>query len=199
MKLSNDSFKLRSNDTGGYFARALRVIGQDLAELFPQRLEIEFCEGVFDVRISCDRKRAEQKNPAARRSGLTGIIHKLANYRLDKPPAGTDIATLERHYSSDELGRLDRAGLHRRSQAGKIPDINNLGEALRTIGRMIDAEGGELRRILTDARRVVLDYTDKKGSMQKKEMTRSELFKAQQSHYASRSGSGSVDPWKGNN
>ena len=126
------------------------------------------------------------------------MIHKLANYRLDKAPEGPDIATLERRYSSDEIGRLDRAGLHRRSQAGKIPDINNLGEALRTIGRIIDAEGGELLRMLKDQRRVAFDYTDKKGSIQKKEMTRSELFKAQQSYYGNRSGSTNIDLWKGN-
>ena len=126
------------------------------------------------------------------------MIHKLANYRLDKPPEGLDIANFERRYSSDEIGRLDRAGLHRRSQAGKIPDINNLGEALRTIGRIIDAEGGQLLRILKDQRRVAFDYIDKKGATQKKEMTRSELFKAQQSYYGNRSGSMNIDLWKGN-
>ena len=103
----------------------------------------------------------------------------------------------EHRYNSDEIGQLDRAGIHRRNQAGKVPDINNLGEALRTIGRIIDAQGGELIRILKDPRRVVFDYNDKQGAPQKTEMTRSELFKVQQSYYEKRSGSGGVDLWKG--
>jgi hypothetical protein len=92
---------------------------------------------------------------------------------------------------------LDRAGIHRRTQAGKVPDINNLGEALRTIGRIVDAQGGQLIRILKDPRRVIFDYKDKQGTSHNKEMTRSELFKVQQSYYEKRSGSGGVDLWKG--
>jgi hypothetical protein len=43
----------------------------------------------------------------------------------------------------------------------------------------------------------VFDYNDKQGVPQKTEMTRSELFKVQQSYYEKRSGSGGVDLWKG--
>jgi hypothetical protein len=192
-----DDFKLKSNDAGGYFAKALRVIGQDLAELVPQQLEVYYQDKRFDVRVRCDRKRAEKKSPPAQKSALKSVFHKLATYRLDKASEGTDIAVFEHRYDSDEIGRLDRVGIHRRSQAGKVPDINNLGEALRTIGRIIDAQGGQLIRIIKDPRRVVFDYADKTGATQKTEMTRSELFKAQQSYYEKRSGSGSVDLWKG--
>jgi hypothetical protein len=43
----------------------------------------------------------------------------------------------------------------------------------------------------------VFDYKDKQGASQKIEMTRSELFKVQQSYYEKRSGTGNVDVWKG--
>ncbi|HEX5606912.1 MAG TPA: hypothetical protein VFY96_10385 [Candidatus Binatia bacterium] len=195
--MPDDLFKLKSNDSGGYFAMALRAIGQDLAELFPQQIELYYQNETFDVRVRCDRKRAEKKTPAAAKSGLKNVIHKLATYRLDKAADGTDIAVFEHHYNSEEIGRLDRGGIHRRSQAGKVPDINNLGEALRTIGRIVDAQGGQLVRILKDPRRIVFDYKDKQGTSHNKEMTRSELFKVQQSYYEKRSGSGGVDPWKG--
>ena len=176
---------------------ALRAIGQDLAELFPQQIEVYYQNETFDVRVRCDRKRAERKTPAAAKSGLKNVIHKLATYRLDKAEDGADIAVFEHQYNSDEIGRLDRAGIHRRTQAGKVPDINNLGEALRTIGRIVDAQGGQLIRILKDPRRVIFDYKDKQGTSHNKEMTRSELFKVQQSYYEKRSGSGGVDLWKG--
>jgi len=195
--MADDSFKLKSNDSAGYFAKALRVIGQDLTELFPQQIEVYYQQEIFDVRVRCDRKRAEKKSPPAEKSALRHVYHKLATYRLDKAADGADTVVFEHRYNSDEIGRLDRAGIHRRNQAGKVPDINNLGEALRTIGRIIDAQGGELIRILKDPRRVVFDYNDKQGAPQKTEMTRSELFKVQQSYYEKRSSSGGVDLWKG--
>ena len=195
--MTDDFLKLKSNDSAGYFAKALRVIGQDLTELFPQQIEVYYQQEIFDVRVRCDRKRAEKKSPPAEKSALKNVFHKLATYRLDKAPEGADTVVFEHRYNSDEIGRLDRAGIHRRNQAGKVPDINNLGEALRTIGRIIDAQGGELIRILKDPRRVVFDYNDKQGAPQKMEMTRSELFKVQQSYYEKRSGSGGVDLWKG--
>ena len=195
--MADDFFKVKVTDAGGYFAMALRVIGQDLAELFPQQVEVYYQNETFAVRVRCDRKRAERKTPAAAKSGLKNVIHKLATYRLDKAEDGTDIAIFEHQYNSDEIGRLDRAGIHRRTQAGKVPDINNLGEALRTIGRIVDAQGGQLIRILKDPRRVIFDYKDKQGTSHNKEMTRSELFKVQQSYYEKRSGSGGVDLWKG--
>lgn len=195
--MADDFFKVKTSDSGGYFAKALRVIGQDLAELFPQQIEVYFQNETFEVRVRCDRKRAEKKAPPAEKSSLKNAIHKLATYRLDKAADGADIAVFEHHYNSEEIGRLDRAGMHRRSQAGKVPDINNLGEALRTIGRIVDAQGGQLVRILKDPRRVVFDYKDKQGTSHNKEMTRAELFKVQLSYYEKRSGSGGVDLWKG--
>lgn len=197
MKLSDDSFKVKTSEAGGYFATALRAIGQDLAELIPQQLEIEFQDDTFVVHARCDRKRAEKKVPQVQKPGLRNVFHKLATYRLDKEPEGANLTTFEQTYTSDEVGRLDRAGLHRRSQAGKIPDINNLGEALRTIGRIIDADGGRLVRIFKDQRRVAFEYADKRGATHKAEMTRAELYKIQQSYYEKRSGSKNIDLWKG--
>lgn len=192
-----DSLKVKSNDSGGYFARALRAIGQDLHELIPHTLEITYRDEVFETQVRCDRKRAEKKNPPEAKSGLKSVFHKLATYRLDKGPEGPDIASYEHSYGRDEISRLDRAGLHRRAQAGKVPDINQLGEALRTIGRIIDAADGQLVRIFRDQRRVAFDYVSKKGETVKTEMTRTELFKAQQSYYEKRSGSKHIDLWKG--
>ena len=192
-----DAFKVKSNDSGGYFARALRAIGQDLHELIPHQLEIVYKDEVFEAQVRCDRKRAEKRNPPEAKSAMKSVFHKLATYRLDKGPEGPDIASYEHSYGRDEISRLDRAGLHRRAQAGKVPDINQLGEALRTIGRIVDAADGQLVRIFRDQRRVAFDYVSKKGETVKTEMTRTELFKVQQSYYENRSGSKNIDLWKG--
>jgi hypothetical protein len=197
VKLADESFKVKSSEAGGYYASALRAIGQDLSELFPQQVEID-CDGTsFEVRVRCERKRAEKKFPQADKPGLKNTLHKLANYRLDKPTAEELIATVTLSYGPDDINRLNDIGLHRRAQVGKVPDVNSLGESLRTIGRIVDADKGQLIRVLKDQRRIVFDCVDKSGATRKIEMTRSELFKAQQSFYNKRGGSTSLDSWKG--
>jgi hypothetical protein len=191
---------LESRQAANYYARVLRVIGQDIADLFPIQLEIEQRERTFVVRVRCDRKRSEGKGPAAseaKKSGLGGIIHKLANYRLDTPAEKPEITNVNRSYGPSDISRLDEAGMHRRIQLGKIPDIRNLGEALRTVGRIIDAEEGRLTRVFKDQRRVIFDYVVRGGQARKVEMTLTELYKIQQSYYQTRSVSQSLDLWKG--
>jgi hypothetical protein len=192
MKVS-EPFKVKGERPSEYFARALRAIGQDLANLFPQQLEIE-CRGEsFEVRVQCDRKRLESKKPQARKKGLGAFIGRVANYRLDKPTEESDVVTHARTYNPDDINRLDQSGVDRRTQAGKVPDIYSLGETLRTIGRIVDSNGGRLVSIFKDQRRVAVEYTDKKGSKCREEMTSSELYKLQQRYYQERSGSTNPD------
>jgi hypothetical protein len=189
------------DQTSNYYARVLRAIGQDLADLFPQQLEIEQRERSFVVQVRCDRKRSESKAPPqpaeAPKTGVRGFIQKLNTIRVDKAPDKPEVVTVNRTYNTIDVSHIDESGLHRRIQLGKIPDIHDLGEALRTIGRIIDAEGGRLIRIFRDQRRVAFEYVSKGGSAKKVEMTRAELIKLQQSYYHGRGSSGSLDLWKG--
>jgi hypothetical protein len=192
---------MESNQLSNYYARVLRAIGQDLADLFPQQLEIEQKERTFVVQVRCDRKRSESKAAAqpveAAKTGVRGFIHKLNTIRVDKPPEKPEIVTVNRTYNPIDISRIDEAGLHRRIQLGKIPDIHDLGEALRTIGRILDAEEGRLIKIFRDQRRVAFEYIARGGGTKKVEMTRAELIKIHQSYYHERGGSGSLDLWKG--
>lgn len=195
MKLS-ESLKVKSNEPGGYYDRALRAIGQDLADLIPQQLEIEYRGDSFEVHVRCDRKRSEKKSPPVKESGLRNVFHKLATYELGKGSQEAEIATLARTYSPADIQRLNEAGLHRRMQAGKIPDIRNLGEALRTVGRIIDSDEGKLIKVFKDLRRIAFEYVDKKGATHKAELTHAELYKLQQRFYDKRGASNSIDPWQ---
>ena len=192
---------MESNELLNYYARVLRAIGQDLADLFPNQLEIEQKERTFVVQVRCDRKRSESKAPIqpaeAPKTGVRGFFHKLNTIRVDKPPEKAEIVTVNRSYSPIDISRIDEAGLQRRIQLGKIPDIHDLGEALRTIGRIIDAEQGRLVRLFRDQRRVSFEYIARGGGTKKVEMTRTELIKIHQSYYHDRGGSGSLDLWKG--
>ena len=192
---------MESNELLNYYARVLRAIGQDLADLFPHQLEIEQKERTFIVQVRCDRKRSESKasiQPAeAPKTGVRGFFHKLNTIRVDKPPEKAEIVTVNRSYSPIDISRIDEAGLQRRIQLGKIPDIHDLGEALRTIGRIIDAEQGRLVKLFRDQRRVSFEYIARGGGTKKVAMTRTELIKIHQSYYHDRGGSGSLDLWKG--
>jgi len=193
---------VKSNEPAGYYDRALRAIGQDLADLFPQQLEIEYHEDCFEVRVRCDRKRAEKKRPQAQKSGLRDVFHKLATYELGKPSTGNlseeaEITTFEQTYKPDDISRLDERGLRHRMQADKIPDIRNLGETLRTIGMIIDADEGRLIKVFRDLNHIAFEYMDKGGATRKKEMTHAELYKLQQQDYQKRGISEIVDLWKG--
>ncbi|MGH7854675.1 MAG: hypothetical protein ACREP3_14610 [Candidatus Binatia bacterium] len=192
---------MEPNQPSNYYARVLRAIGQDLADLFPHQLEIEQKERTFVVQVRCDRKRSESKaatqSAEAPKTGLRNIFHKLNTIRLDKPPEKSEIVTVNRSYSPIDISRIDEAGLHRRIQLGKIPDIHDLGEALRTIGRILDAEEGRLVKIFRDQRRVEFEYIARGGGTKKVKMTRAELIKIQQNYYHGRGGLGSLDLWKG--
>lgn len=193
---------MESNEPSNYYARVLRAIGQDLASLIPHQLEIEQKERTFVVQVRCDRKRSESKATAQpveapKARGLRGFVQKLNTIRLDKQSDKSEIITINRSYNPIDISNIDEAGLHRRIQLGKIPDIHDLGEALRTIGRILDAEEGRLVRILKDQRRVTFDYIARGGGTKKVELTRDELYKVQQSYYHGRSGRNTLDLWRG--
>ena len=66
-------------------------------------------------------------------------------------------------YSPEDIDRIDEIGMARRFAAGKMPDIRSLGEMLRTIGRLVDGQEGQLRKISKEARRIVFEYTAPDG------------------------------------
>jgi hypothetical protein len=190
-----------SNQPSNYYARVLRAIGQDLAELFPQQLNIRQQGRTFVARVRCDRKRSQSKTSpeatVAQNTGLRKIIHKLTTLRLNKEPKKSELVIVDRTYHPIDISRIDEAGLQRRMQLGKVPDIHDLGEALRTIGRIVDAEEGRLLTIYKDQRQVTFDYVARGGATKKVQLTRDELYKIQQSYYHGRSGFNTLDLWRG--
>jgi hypothetical protein len=201
VKLS-ERVTLKTSEPAGYYECALRTIGQDLADLFPRQLEIEYHGDNFEVRVRCDRKRAEKKRPPVQKPGLRDVFHKLATYELGKPSLAkpskeAEITTFARTYSPDDINRLNESGMQRRAQAGKIPDIRNLSEALRTVGRIIDAEEGRLIKFFRDLNRIAFECMNQEGATRRAEMTHAELYKLQQQYYQKRGDFVSVDVWKG--
>jgi hypothetical protein len=65
------SFKILTSTAPGAYARALRAIGQDLADLFPASVEVQVNGEQFVVRGECSKERLAAKAPKPQRQGLT--------------------------------------------------------------------------------------------------------------------------------
>jgi hypothetical protein len=193
-----DSFKILTTTTPGAFARALRSIGQDLGDLFPESLEIELRGEEFIVRGQCAKERIEARKPKEARKSLKAYCLELLARDVTTRPAKEKAPTVEfsRTYSTEDINRLDTIGMARRFGIGRTPDIRSLAEILRTIGRLIDGQGHRLVKIYKDTRRVTFEYVDAEGKSCNEMVTQLELHKLQKAFYEKRGELVGLDPWK---
>ncbi len=171
----------------GYYARALRAIGQDLSDLLPQSVTIEPDGDDFVAHGMCNRGRLE----ALEATGWGGLRKFGAKLRAEihKPHAGEpdlDLATFSRSYNAEGIDRLDKRGNQRRVGAGGIPEIYSLGERLRTIGKVIDDHNGQLVKIYKDLHHIVFEYRDAGIDLHKVELDNTELYRLQRGYTAER-------------
>lgn len=183
VKLS-EPFKLRSTDIDGYYARSLRAIGEDLTELFPEKMAIEYQGEDFVVCGHCAKSRLEARAPKPERTGLKELLTRDLTLRPQETKSGS--VPFTRVYAPADIARLNQAGISRRSGVKKLPDIHSLGESLRTIGRIIEADQGRLIRIAKDARQVNFEYVNGVGATCKHEISRLDLYNLQKSYYDNR-------------
>ena len=169
----------------GYHARALRAIGQDLADLLPENVTIEPAGDNFSAHGMCSRRRLE----SAEATGFKKIGVKLRAGIL-KPAAGEpdlDLAPFVRNYDAGAIDRLDEQGNRRRIGASGMPEIYSLGERLRTIGKVIDGHNGQLIRIYKDLHQINFEYRDGDGNSRKVELDNTQLYRLQRRYTAERS------------
>jgi hypothetical protein len=153
---------LGDSSTGGgiggiAYEVALRTVGQDLAALLIESLEITV-EGNAFV--------AQGFGIAAGRGERTG-----------KEPARESFA---RRYSAEDIKRLDELGMAQQTKVVKTPDATSLPESLRTIGRVVDSKRGSLVNISKDQRKITFAYKDENGQLQKEDLYSLSLYKGQQ-------------------
>jgi hypothetical protein len=192
------SFKILSSTAPGTYARALRAIGQDIADLFPLSVEIQFSDEKFVVRGQCSKERLAAKQPKAPRQGFRELCADLLARDVASlaGPGKATIVEFERVYRTDDINQIDEIGMRRRAGVGKIPDIRSLAEMLRTIGRLVDGLAGELVKIHKDMRRIVFEYTDGAGKAHNELMSIPDLYKLQKSFYEKRGTPVGLDPWQ---
>ena len=184
----------------GYFARALRAIGQDLADLLPDSLTIQPDGADFVVHGMCNRSRLETRQSESSWSGLRKLSARL-RARILKPPMGEpnlDLAPFTQGYNAADIDRLDRRGNRRRFDVGGLPEIYSLGERLRTIGKVIDSGDGELVRIHKDLHHIVCEFRDGDAKLRKIELDNTQLYRLQRSYASERNDSMQMEPSQDN-
>lgn len=185
------------SETGNY-ARSLRAIGQGLAALFPDYLEIEL-NG--DNYVTRGKGRAEVIQAVA--TGQTGVLgtmwSKLTRHNLKADPVQPPSSSVafERVYTAADIDQLDQIGAAYRRSESRIPDIYSLAERLRTIGRIVDSRGAQLIKVIMDLHAIKFEYRDREDKVCLAEYSNFALYKLQQEYYSGRSDPESSDPWKG--
>jgi hypothetical protein len=168
------------------YAAALRVIGQELADLLPLNLEIEVKEDNFVVRGK-GLPESSQSNATKR-----NILSKVWNALIHRDPA-TDLVDWQlksvpfiRTYSQEAISRWDDTHLKKRKRTADLPDIYSLGERLRIIGRIVNAKGGDLVHLTKTLNSVAFQYRDPEGVIHSEEYNADDLFRIQQEYYSNR-------------
>lgn len=184
-----DLLKLMMEQTSGFYARALRVIGQDLAGLVPENLAIELNGDEFVANGLCSKSRMEEQN-STHWTGVKKLFGRVSEIvRVPNHEPDLEFVPFSRVYKVDDIERLDQDGTHQRGYDSGMPDIYSLGERLRTIGKLIDAQNGRVVKIFKDLHQVIFEYQDATGKARKEELSNTELYQLQQRYAAERDGS----------
>ena len=186
--------KLIMEQTSGFYARALRVIGQDLAALLPENLAIELHGEDFVANGLCAKGRVEEQAGSAW-TGVKKLVDRVGDIiRVQNHEPNLEFVPFSRTYKLDDIERLDREQSNHRGDDTGLPDIYSLGERLRTIGKVIDAQNGRVVKIFKDLHQIMFEYRDSEGNSRKEELSNTELYQLQQRYAAGRSGAGDSKP-----
>jgi hypothetical protein len=164
------------------YARALRVIGQDVADLLTESLTIEMSGDDFVARGCGKAEISASKNNQEGR--LTRNIWRKLSQPFPKaqPPRSTFVRT----YTADAINKLDEIGRARRTSSAQRPDLDSVAERLRMIGRIVDEKNGALVNLSQDANSVTFQYRDTQGEIHSEEYSTLTLYKLQQQYYSGR-------------
>lgn len=161
------------------YAGALRVIGQDVADLFPARLEIEISGQNFVAR-------GRSRTGLSKNSGsptMRSLWHKM---RRSVPKAQSSRIGFMRVYTPEDISRLEKTGIARRIEETQAPDLCSLAARLRMIGAIVDEKNRELVRLCEDNHKLVCEYRDCEGNLHSERYSTLTLYELQQHQYSQR-------------
>ena len=182
---------LHSHSDHKEHAWALRTIGQDLADLWPEYLEIEFTGQLY---IARGRAQTIEADSNKRVGGK--VLGKLSRPGKRRNGQRRESSWFERSYPLHEIHRLDNHGSIQRKNYPNGPDIYILGERLRTAGKMIEAKDGQLVKLTLDNYRVTFTFRDSTGAIHNEEHSTPALYRSQQDNNLLRGSGTTRDPWR---
>jgi hypothetical protein len=186
----HSSLRLHTEHTE--YGWALRAIGQDLAELMPTDLEIEFTGRLYIARGQGRRSRSQ---PAEKPGALGRLLSKLKRGGGKELGAKVRTKSFERTYSLAKIHSLSEQGKSRRRYSPQQPDINVLGERLRAVGKMIESKRGQLIVLTMDDYRVTFKYRNSKGEVHEEEQTIPGLYRSHKANHPRRLAGKERCPW----
>ncbi|HEY2990165.1 MAG TPA: hypothetical protein VGL11_20800 [Candidatus Binatia bacterium] len=175
------------------YEAALRAVGQDLAGLAIESLEIKVEGNIFvahGIRIgSADDSRSKSTIRLLRRlrrgiAAMTG--------QGGKPIQRSRRERFARRYTVGQIQVLDKLGFARQTGLVKTPDPSSLAESLRTVGRVVDAKKGRLVSLYKDQRAIKFAYKNENGWLDKQEFYSLSIYKTQQEALALRKEKGNI-------
>ena len=182
-----------SNPATASYGKVLRVIGQDVAGLFPRTLEITADGESFVTQGQC------HPNPfEADKEGFLNRIWRSVSGKAS-PAAVEDVqppACFARTYDPAELERLDRLHSANRGGNSRRADAYSLPERFRTMGAIVDKKHGNLKRLHKEADRLFIEYWDAQGQLQSAKLT-TVIFYRNQQHVDPRRRNAPAELWEG--
>jgi|RhiMetdeSRZDD1v2_1073273.scaffolds.fasta_scaffold308425_3 hypothetical protein len=185
MQSSSEKFKLAHRS----YAEALRFIGQTLPKFRPELLEIELSNDVYQI-----RGRTHEPIHQAASQSHKSLPPSLGENACDAKQPLQQAFTLQ--YTADDIVKLSKEWKAKRHDVGKMPDIHDLAELLRTIGSDLDGSGRSLLKITWEGLKLVVLFQEREGNTGTREYDLLFLSKKQKEIASDRLSRASVQPWK---
>jgi hypothetical protein len=179
---------------GTYYGRALRVMGQDLTNLFPKILEIDTDGTSFEARGESHPNPFERINEPFFKKAWSGLFHRKSV--ADSGSTQSEPTPFVRSYNPAEIERLDR--LHSAARTGNLQkaDMYSLAERLRIMGAIVDSRNGRFKQLRKESDRLSVEYWDRDGNLQTAKLTTVIMYRNQR-HYELQRRNPPLELWEG--
>ena len=177
-------------------ARALRAIGQDLASLFPENLQIEVDGNVYFVRGKARINSAQVKRPVrmmALKKFFKRVVRKISTN--SQAVRKSEPVLFDRTYKPADIDRIYGVQMADRARVGRNPDPHSLGEQLRMVGRIVQLRHGKLIKLSTNKNSVTIEYSEPNGAIRTEEISGFALYRLQQQYSSQRKTNQRKDVW----
>jgi hypothetical protein len=179
---------------GTNYGRALRVMGQDLTNLFPKILEIDTDGTSFEARGESHPNPFERINEPFFKKAWSGLFHRKSV--ADSGSTQSEPTPFVRSYNPAEIERLDR--LHSAARTGNLQkaDMYSLAERLRIMGAIVDSRNGRFKQLRKESDRLSVEYWDRDGNLQTAKLTTVIMYRNQR-HYELQRRNPPLELWEG--